>query len=85
MTDICATCEKNYEACDSYPGHYTEDRHGNIITCDKYRMSEKEAKRIILQDPAGNIVKRLEAVVVARSILGDDCTMAEIYKWAERG
>ena len=46
-------------------------------------MTEEEAKRIILDDPEGNIVKRMEAIAVARSILGEDCTMEEVWKWAE--
>lgn len=48
-------------------------------------MSEEEAKRIILEDPHGNIIKRMEAIAVARSVLGEDCTMKEIWKWAEGG
>ncbi len=46
-------------------------------------MTEEEAKRIILDDPEGNIIKRMEAIAVARSILGEDCTMEEIWRWAE--
>lgn len=46
-------------------------------------MSEEEAKRIILEDPHGNIIKRMEAIAVARSVLGEDCTMEEIWRWAE--
>lgn len=49
------------------------------------RMTTEEAKRIILDDPEGNIVKRMEAIAVARSVLGEDCTMEEIWRWAERG
>lgn len=48
-------------------------------------MTEEEAKRIILEDPHGNIVKRMEAIAVARYFLGEDCTMEEIWKWAEGG
>lgn len=46
-------------------------------------MSEEEAKRIILEDPHGNIIKRMEAIAVARSVLGEDCTMKGIWRWAE--
>ena len=46
-------------------------------------MTEEEAKEIILNDPDGDIVKRMEAIAVARSILGEDCTMKEIWRWAE--
>lgn len=48
-------------------------------------MSEEEAKRIILDDPDGNIIKRMEAIAVAKYYLGEDCTMKEIWKWAEGG
>ena len=48
-------------------------------------MTEAEAKEIILNDPRGNIVKRMEAIEVARSILGEDCTMEQIWRWAEGG
>lgn len=47
------------------------------------RMTTEEAKRIILDDPEGNIVKRMEAIAVAKSVLGEDCTMKEIWRWAE--
>lgn len=48
-------------------------------------MTEEEAKRIILEDPDGNIIKRMEAIAVARYYLGEDCTMEEIWKWEEGG
>ena len=46
-------------------------------------MTAEEAKRIILDDPDGNIIKRMEAIAVARYYLGDDCTMEDIWRWAE--
>lgn len=46
-------------------------------------MSEEEAKKIILEDPHGNIVKRMEAIAVARSVLGEKCSMKDIWEWAE--
>ena len=46
-------------------------------------MTEEEAKQVIINDPYGNIIKRLEAIAVARSVLGEDCTMEQIWKWAE--
>ena len=49
------------------------------------RMTDEEAKRIILDDPAGNIIKRMEAIAVARSVLGENCTMEEVWRWAEGG
>lgn len=48
-------------------------------------MTAEEAKRIILDDPNGNIIKRMEAIAVARYYLGDDCTMEDIWRWAEGG
>lgn len=47
------------------------------------RMTTEEAKDIIINDPNGNIVKRMEAILVARSVLGEDATMEQIWKWAE--
>lgn len=46
-------------------------------------MTAEEAKTIILNDPVGNIKLRLEAIEVATQILGADCTMIDIWKWAE--
>ena len=46
-------------------------------------MTESEAKTIITHDQYGNIAKRLEAIEVATQVLGEDCTMADIWKWAE--
>ena len=48
-------------------------------------MSEEEAKAVIRDDPNGNIIKRLTAIAVAQSVLGEDCTMADIWEWAEGG
>lgn len=48
-------------------------------------MTDEEAKRIILDDPHGNIVKRMEAIAVARKVLGEECTMKDIWEWAEGG
>lgn len=48
------------------------------------QMSEEEAKRIILEDPHGNIIKRMEAIAVAKKILGEDCTMKDIWEWADK-
>ena len=46
-------------------------------------ITAEEAKKIILNDPEGNIIKRMEAIAVARYFLGEDCTMEEIWRWAE--
>ena len=51
----------------------------------RFGMTEAEAKRIIVDDPGGNIARRLEALEVAYYILGDDCTMEDIWRWAEGG
>ena len=48
-------------------------------------MTEQEAKAIILHDPHGNIKNRLEAIRVAVKVLGNDCTMSDIWRWAENG
>lgn len=48
-------------------------------------MTEEEAKTIIREDaPDGNVRKRIEAIQVAVRILGNDCTMADVWKWAEQ-
>lgn len=36
-------------------------------------------------DPHGDVIKRLEAIDVAESVLGEDCTMEDIWRWAESG
>lgn len=45
----------------------------------------RRSKKIIRDDPLGNIVKRMEAIAVAQSVLGERCTVKEIWKWAEGG
>lgn len=47
-------------------------------------MTEQEAKIIIRHDPYGNIKKRLEAIEVAKAVLGEECTMRDIWRWAEQ-
>lgn len=47
-------------------------------------MTEAEARRVIREDPEGSIVKRLEAIEVAEAVLGEDCTMESVWRWAER-
>lgn len=46
-------------------------------------MTEEEAKKIIRDDPDGNIRKRIEALQVAVAVFGDDCTMVDVWRWAE--
>lgn len=48
-------------------------------------MTEEEAKKIIRDDPRGDVIQRLTALEVAENALGEDCTMEEIWKWAESG
>lgn len=45
-------------------------------------MTEQEAKKVIREDPGGNITNRIEAINVAVRILGQKATMREIYAWA---
>lgn len=47
-------------------------------------MTEQEAKEIIRNDPKGDITARLEAINKALEVLGNDATMTDIWKWAER-
>lgn len=54
------------------------------LMCDNAvseKMTEEEAKAIIRNDPAGNILNRLEAIEVAKKCLGEDCTMEDIWGW----
>ena len=46
-------------------------------------MSEEEARKIIREDPDGNISKRIEALLTAIRILGEECTITDIMRWAE--
>lgn len=46
-------------------------------------MTEAEAKAVIRDDPEGNIAKRIEAIEVAKAVLGEGCTMADIWEWVE--
>lgn len=50
---------------------------------ERRQMTVKEAKRIIREDPDGNIWKRMEAVAIAETELDPDISTADIYKWAE--
>ena len=54
-----------------------------IIMTNCEQMTEQEAKEIILQDPGGNIFRRIKAIQYAQSVLGEDATMGDIYRWAE--
>ena len=46
-------------------------------------MTVEEAKKIIREDPDGNIWKRMEAICIAEKELGPDFGTADLYKWAE--
>lgn len=48
-------------------------------------MTEEEARRVILTPCYPNIRETLEALEIAKEVLGEDCTMAQIWAWAERG
>lgn len=50
----------------------------------RIQMNVQRAKEIIRNDtPSGNVFERIEALKVAQSILGDDATMGDIWRWAE--
>lgn len=83
VIDLCITCSKDAETCDSYGEQYTLE-NGCITRCEKYTMSEEQAKRIIRDDPRGDILQRLMALAVAEQELGTDCTMEDIWKWADK-
>lgn len=46
-------------------------------------MTEQEAKNIIKNEAYTNVRKHLEAIQVAVKVLGENCTMKDIWKWAE--
>lgn len=48
-------------------------------------MKIDEAKRIIREQPKGNVAERLEAIQIAVQILGDDADEDMIREWAEHG
>lgn len=45
-------------------------------------MKVEEAKRIIREQPKGNIAERLEAIRIAILVLGDDADEDMIQEWA---
>lgn len=63
-------------------GQYALYHKLNLI-CKGIHMTENEAKEIIKNDPDGNITKRLEALRIARQILGENCSMQQIWAWIE--
>ena len=48
-------------------------------------MKIDEAKKIIREQPKGNVAERLEAIQIAVQILGDDADEDMIREWAEHG
>lgn len=46
-------------------------------------MKKEDAKRIIREDPKGNIWERMEAIMIAEKDLGEEYTTADLYRWAE--
>ena len=48
-------------------------------------MKVEEAKRIIREQPKGNVAERLEAIRIAVLILGDDADEEMIMEWAGHG
>lgn len=51
--------------------------------CDQH-MTVQEARKVIREDtPEGSVAARLDALDVAKEVLGPDMGMKEVYKWAE--
>ena len=47
-------------------------------------MTEQEAKTILCSyGPPANVQTHIEAIEVAVSVLGEDATMEQIWKWAK--
>lgn len=45
---------------------------------------QEEAKRVIRQDPKGNVMARLEALEVAETVLGKNYTTGDLHRWADK-
>lgn len=48
-------------------------------------MTEEEARVVIRSEPYTNVRKHLEAIRVAEEVLGEDATLEQIWRWAEKG
>lgn len=46
-------------------------------------MTVQDAKKIIREDPRGDILQRLETLEVAKPFLPENYTAGDLYKWAE--
>lgn len=46
-------------------------------------MTVQDAKKIIREDPRGDIMRRMEALEVAKQYLPENYTAGDLYKWAE--
>ena len=46
-------------------------------------MNREEARAVIRDDPEGNVMRRLEALEVAKKDLGEKYTAGDLFKWAE--
>lgn len=46
-------------------------------------MTQERAKEVIRSDPTGSMAERLEALEVAKEVLGEECSMAKIWEWVE--
>ena len=82
MTDLCTICQNNPDDCELFGNEYIMEDN-KVIKCRNFVMSEEEAKRIIVNDPQGDVIQRLTALAVAESVLGESCTMKDIWHWAE--
>lgn len=83
MIDLCITCSKDAETCDSYGDQYTLE-NGCITRCEKYSMSQEQAKKIIRENPTGDVIQRLMALAVAEQEIGAHCSIEDIWKWADK-
>ncbi len=47
-------------------------------------LNVMDAKKVIREDPGGDVALRLRALDVARKRLGENFTTGELYKWADK-
>lgn len=46
-------------------------------------LNVMDAKKVIREDPSGNVADRLRAIEICEEKLGHTPTTGELYKWAE--
>lgn len=87
----------NWIATSGYTGgepvYYVEDKktgeRKGTFDCERwaqeyaYSLNVLDAKKVIREDPGGNVADRLRAIEICEEKLGHTPTTGELYKWAE--